>query len=94
MEAVVEHENTLAIVRKDYREQVFDYLGKHYNDYPTKMDIPAIIDQCTILQLRALVIKINNGTEWTLQQCYPPNHLVITFAGMYCGIETDGYAHT
>ena len=94
---MIEHEDTIKVVRKDYFDCVAEWFGENYARHVESApgyDFREVCEKCTVLQLRALCQLIDRGTEFTLLRCNPLDHLAVTFAGMYVGIETDGYTHS
>lgn len=91
---MTEAENTLEEIRKDYREQVRAWFNLNYEKHDQNYDYSAMLDQCTTLQLRELCRLINQKTDFKLLRSVPTDHLAVTFADIYVGIEIDGYMHS
>ena len=48
----------------------------------------------TLEQLWSMYKLSIKGTEFKVLSCCPKDHIAITFAGCYVGIEPDGYTHS
>lgn len=53
-----------------------------------------VTEKASIQQLWRLYRQTILGTKFKYCPCNPEDHIAITFAGMYVGIEPDGYMHS
>lgn len=56
--------------------------------------LQAITEKASVQQLWRLYRQTLLGTQFKYCPCNPEDHIAITFAGMYVGIEPDGYMHS
>ena len=56
--------------------------------------LQTITEKASVQQLWRLYRQQLLGTKFKYCPCNPQDHIAITFAGMYVGIEPDGYMHS
>lgn len=90
---------TLETIRQDYFEKIQDWFrtdhiwDRHHTG--DGYDYREMIERCSTLQLRSICQLIDRKlSDLTLLRCNPRDHVAVTFAGIYVGIELDGYTHS
>lgn len=82
-------------IKKDLIDSIAHYLA--YAEWSTSENMKNaqhVLDNANIEQLWSMYKIVNRKEIFSVLPCNPADHVAISYAGCYCGIEIDGYVHS